>query len=192
MFSTTPLTTEAPGRVMFLGREDAEALSPSSAAHLLSISDSEEDQAQIDESRWASVSYHHFLDQGYDEELVDACGADFEAVYKSCFLPDDARAMRERIFALVEAGASLIVVNCQAGRSRSAAVARYIHERHNYELDQSAPDANLTVYRLLSQDPSLMLSCRMAIELSDQPPNRQSWLAKLVRWFGFDHDRRLN
>lgn len=192
MFSSQTHATEAPGQVMFLPRQDAEALIPPAGAHLLSISDSEADQARIDESRWASVSYHHFLDQGYDEELVDVCGADFESVYRSCFLPDDARAMRERIFALVEAGASLIVVNCQAGRSRSAAVARYIHECHNYVLSQPTPEANLTVYRLLFQEPSLMLSCRTASELAKKPLENQSFFARLIRWFGLDHDRRLS
>lgn len=192
MFSTTPCTSEAPCQVAFLPRQDAEALIPPAGAHLLSISDSEGDQAKIDESRWASVSFHHFLDQGYDEELVDVCGADFETVYKNCFLPKDARAMRERIFALIEAGASLIIVNSEAGRSRSAAVARYIHECHNFALSQPTPEANLTVYRLLTQDPSLMLSCRFASELVASSSKNLTWLERLVRWFGFDHDRRLS
>ena len=50
-----------------------------------------------------------------------------------------------------------IVVNFQAGRSRSAAVARYISERHGYDLKQETPDANQTVLRLLRRD-SLLCS----------------------------------
>ena len=50
-----------------------------------------------------------------------------------------------------------IVVNCQAGRSRSAAVAKYISERHGYDLKQETPDANQTVLRLLRRD-SLLCS----------------------------------
>jgi hypothetical protein len=173
-------------KVLFLPRAEVEQLIPPPRAHLISISDGESDQAKIDRTRWASVSFHHFVDGGYDEGIVTACDADFPKIYASYFLPETANAMRQRIFNIAD-GADMIVVNCIYGRSRSAAVARYINEFHGFKLDRPALEANMTVYRLLAQDPGLIMACRQALAAAQQKGNEgedMSLSGRISRWLG--------
>ncbi|HFK2003004.1 TPA: hypothetical protein ACGW3W_002301 [Pseudomonas aeruginosa] len=139
----------------FISRAEAEAYWPDHHCHLISISDAPDDQAAIDETRWKSVSYHHFVDAGFDEEVIEIYGCDFERNYADYFIHSKADELRERIRTITSVGDS-IVVNCQAGRSRSAAVAKYLAEHHGYQLDKPTPDANLCVYRMLARDVSLL------------------------------------
>jgi len=139
----------------FLSRRDAEELVPPLGYHLVSISDDRIDQAKIDESRWASVSYHHFVDAGFDEDVIEFYGQEFEANYVDYLLAGKADTLRARLDGLANTSRS-VVVNCQAGRSRSAAVAMYLQKHHGYQVDQPMPDANLCVYRMLAKDASLM------------------------------------
>ncbi len=175
-------------KVVFLPRSEAEQLIPPPRAHLISISDGETDQARIDRTRWASVSFHHFVDGGFDEGIIAACGADFPKIYASYFLPETAGAMRQRIFSIADA-ADMIVVNCIYGRSRSAAVARYISVFHGFKLDRPALEANMTVYRLLAQDPGLLMACRQALAAATQKSDQGEDLSlsgRISRWLGFD------
>lgn len=81
----------------FLSRSEAEAYVPGPDCHLISISDGPEDQACIDEARWKSVSYHHFVDAGFDEEVIEIYGPDFERNDVDHLLNSKADALRERI-----------------------------------------------------------------------------------------------
>lgn len=173
-------------KVLFLPQAAAEMLIPPPRSHLISISDGETDQAKIDRTRWESVSFHHFVDGGFDEGIVAACGADFQKIYASYFLPETAIALRQRIFNIADS-ADMIVVNCIYGRSRSAAVARYIHEFHGYKLDRPALEANMTVYRLLAQDPGLLMACRQALAAAEQKTDNgedMSLSGRISRWLG--------
>lgn len=167
----------------FLPRHGAEDFHPEPNSHLISISDGPEDQALIDEARWKSVSYHYFVDAGFDEEVIEIYGPDFELHYRDYILASKADALRDRIRQLASQG-DFIVVNCQAGRSRSAAVARYISEHHGYQLEKPTPDANLCVYRMLARDERLLSAYRAATAV--QEPSRQAsrFLTMLKSLFG--------
>ncbi|SFB63465.1 dual specificity protein phosphatase family protein [Azotobacter beijerinckii] len=166
----------------FFSRRDAEAFIPADAnCHLISISDGPEDQARIDEDRWLSVSFHYFVDAGFDEEILEISGDTFEQQYRDYFLIEKAETLRRRIEAIALRGEN-IVVNCQAGRSRSAAVARYISTRHGYQLDKATPDANLCVYRMLTKDKALM-AAYAAIVRPIQLPRKPGLFAQLKALF---------
>lgn len=105
------------------------------------------------------MSYHHFIDAGFDEDtllMFIGDGCEFETRFRDYFLEDRAQAMRQRIAEIVKKREA-IVVNCQAGRSRSAAVAKFIASHYGYILEQPTPDANMCVYRMLAKD-GLLLS----------------------------------
>jgi hypothetical protein len=159
---------------MFLSKAEVEVMTPPPNAHLISISDGPGDQARIDHRRWHSVSYHYFLDAGYTEELIEACGPDFDTTFRSYLRPLAAEKLRDRIDWAAQR-AKLIVVNCYAGRSRSAAVARYIHEAYGFALEQEPAEANLTVYRLLMQDPDLLAAYEAATASHTLPSFGGAW-----------------
>lgn len=156
---------------------------------MISISDGPDDQAEIDEGRWASVSYHYFIDAGFDEEtiaLFGGDGGDFELRFRDYFLEDRAEEMRRRIAAIVELKQD-IVVNCQAGRSRSAAVAKFISSHYGYQLEKPTPDANLCVYRMLAKDGVLIRAYRnaTAAKISSGEESTDSIFTSIKRFFGF-------
>jgi hypothetical protein len=171
--------------VTFLSRTSAEEAIPEVDHHLISISDGIEDQAIIDESRWASVSYHYFIDAGFDEDtllLYGGAGCEFETRFRDYFLEDRAQALRQRIAAIVQKRLP-IVVNCQAGRSRSAAVAKFISSHYGYHLEQPTPDANMCVYRMLAKDGSLLSAYAHATAQKDEVPQdtERSFIGALKR-----------
>ncbi|WP_329046158.1 hypothetical protein [Pseudomonas aeruginosa] len=175
MNETTPNCT-------FISRAEAEEHWPVQYSHLISISDDAEDQAVIDETRWKSVSYHHFVDAGFDEVVIEVYGCDFERNYADYFIQSKADDLRERIRTIASVG-DPIVVNCQAGRSRSAAVARYIAEHHGYQLDKPTPDANLCVYRMLARDVSLLAVYQAAKAPLQRDTPRRGLLAAIKSLF---------
>ncbi len=155
--------------VRFMGRRDVETHCPISPTHLVSISDGEDDQAQIVRSRWASISFEYFVDGEYDETQMLMFGEKFPVSFQDYLLPPQAESIRSLVDRLASTGLD-IVVNCQAGRSRSAAVARYISDLHGYDLKQETPDANQTVLRLLRRD---LLLCSTYREVTSPSPNEQ-------------------
>jgi len=166
---------------VFLSKADAEGFEPHLPAHLISIADSAQDQALIDHSRWSSVSYHHFTDAGFDEEVLSCfIGAHFEREFSDYILAEKARDLRERIHQATARG-ELIVVNSHAGRSRSAAVARYIETKYGYSLTAPTPDANLCVFRMLVEDPALMYAYANAVHPLSEPPKQRVGLFGWVR-----------
>lgn len=173
-------------QVTFLPRSEVEALIPPRGYHLISISDGEEDEANIDESKWSSVSRHHFIDAGYDEETIAMFGSDFTSRFADYCLEGSADVLRARVLEIVQRREP-VVVNCQAGRSRSAAVAKFISDHHGYELLQPTPDANMCVYRMLARDAALIQAYRAATTPPSTETSAQSenLLATLKRIFGF-------
>lgn len=71
------------------------------------------------------------------------------------------------------------VINCQAGRSRSAAAAAYLRDRHGYHLEKPTPDANMCVLRMLSRDASLMAAYREASRQTESEPAPGGFLSTI-------------
>jgi len=176
----------------FMSRSDAQEYKPDGPAHLISISDGLDDQAAIVEGRWKSVTYHHFVDAGFDEETIALYGDQFELRYADYLLADKATILRVCLLALVSTKEN-IVIHCQAGRSRSAAVALYLKEHHGYRLEKPAPDANICVYRMLVQDEDLLSAYAIATQPVDAPEALSRFgfsLKGLARWIGFLGENR--
>ncbi|HEP8970347.1 TPA: hypothetical protein VDU83_002685 [Pseudomonas aeruginosa] len=174
--------------VTFVSKYEVERLTPKGRHHLISISDAPDDQAQIDEAVWASVSRHYFIDAGLDEvalEMYAFEGKRFELRYRDYLLEHRAKDLRFRVAEITALGEP-IVVNCHAGRSRSAAVARYIANHHGYNLDKPTPDANEFVYRMLARDGSLMLAYQRAVaDASEEtPPAKVSLVSAIKKLIG--------
>lgn len=174
--------------VTFISKYEVERLTPTGRHHLISISDAPDDQAQINETLWASVSRHHFIDAGLDEDALEMYayeGKRFELRYRDYLLEHRAKDLRFRV-AEVTALGEPIVVNCQAGRSRSAAVARFIANHYGYNLDKPTPDANEFVYRMLARDGSLMLAYQRAVAdpSDDTPPPKISLVSSIKKLIG--------
>ncbi len=171
--------------VVYMSRQDVEKFYPPHGAVLISISDDPQYQAHLKDTTWARVFFHHFLDGGYDEQLVAYSGHRFRDIYQSYLMPEGAAKLRHQIGMVVDK-TELIVVNCEYGRSRSAAVAKYISETHDFQLGQDASEANETVYKLLNNDRALMQAIRESDKLA-RKRNNPSLIQKMAVWLKLGH-----
>ncbi|MDI2145020.1 hypothetical protein KBJ94_23505 [Pseudomonas sp. ITA] len=170
--------------VQFMSRIDAQRYRPAGQVHLLSISDGEDDQALVEASHWQSVEFHYFVDGDFDEEKMAMFGTKFEHLFRDYFLMPQADRLRESIGRLTATGLD-IVVNCQAGRSRSAAVSQFISETYGYSLIQETPEANQTVLRMLRRDSDLLAAYRATLASVATKPDIQPGVVKsLLRLLG--------
>ncbi|WP_095158292.1 dual specificity protein phosphatase family protein [Pseudomonas sp. Irchel 3E13] len=170
--------------VQFISKLEVQRFIPTRPAHLLSISDGEDDQAIVNCECWESVEFHHFVDGDFDEEKIKMFGNQFEHLFRDYFLSRKADRLRASIERLVATGAD-IVVNCQAGRSRSAAVSLFINETYGYSLNQDTPGANQTVLRMLRRDSLLLAAYRESLTpppvISEASPGAVKKLLGLLR-----------
>lgn len=184
-----------PLHVQFMSRADVESFTPPPNAMLISISDTPDDKAHIQPAMWRQVGMYHFVDGGYDEEAIATFGSDFDRIYGAdYFTPEKADTMRADIDRMVGLMPQLLVVNCQAGRSRSAAVAQYISERYGAIIAQETPEANQTVLRLLRLDSSLnraIQEARAGKFENDSPDGdefrpKRGFVSRLLELFGIE------
>lgn len=124
------------------------------------------------------ASYHHFIDAGFDQETIALYGSNFERTFRDYLLMPKAEEMRIRLDTLA-AKRVFEVINCQAGRSRSAAAAAYLRDRHGYHLEKPTPDANMCVLRMLSRDASLMAAYREASRQTESEPAPGGFLSTI-------------
>lgn len=186
-----------PFQALFMSRYDIEHFTPPPRAALISIADNENDKAKIDPSKWSGVYYHFFIDAGYDEESL-SFGQDFDQVYADYITPEKAQALRQDIEKALGTGPDLVVINCHAGRSRSAAVAQYLSERYGAKLTQETNEANQTVFRLLRFDRSLLDAIESSRNdknlgqnpVQDEQPAPTGFIVRLLNLFGVDTSPR--
>ncbi|MCG7884381.1 MAG: hypothetical protein AB2669_17665 [Candidatus Thiodiazotropha endolucinida] len=124
--------------VLFLNRRTAEELPPIDHAAMISITDSSEDDANISED-WYRLYRFHFIDGAYNEDTLRFVGTNYKYIYSSYFDRELAFKLRNTIQQIISDGIQTIVIHCHAGRSRSAAVAKFIHDQHGY-LPYNTPD----------------------------------------------------
>lgn len=117
--------------VVFVNRGTAEEIHPLPSWGIISVTDSKQDEANLREG-WGYISRHHFIDEYYNDETLDLVGPNYKFIYSSYFDRDKAYDLKKQIAALVDAEVDVIVVHCHAGRSRSAAIAKYIVDRFDY------------------------------------------------------------
>lgn len=182
-----------PFQVLFMSRYDIEHFTPPPRSVLISIADNENDRAKIDHSKWDGVYFQSFIDAGYDEESL-SFGQDFDKVYADYITPEKAQSLRHDIEDALSKRPDLVVINCLAGRSRSAAVAQYLKERYGAEVTQETGEANQTVFRLLRLDRDLMDAIEEsrnsanveAGEHRTEEPEPSGFIYKLLALFGVD------
>ena len=121
-----------PGKIIFMGKRAIEELSPIDDAVVVSISDSGQDEAQLLPG-WKSVHRMHFVDGGYDEASLRFVGTNYKYIYASYFDRELAIELCDVIRRHIQTGVLTFIINCHAGRSRSAAVAKYIFDTYGFE-----------------------------------------------------------
>lgn len=106
------------------------------------------------EKQWGMYYSFGFEDAAYDEELIKEFGKDFPKYYADCLMPDKALDIIEAIIAITSnPNIKSIVINCDSGRSRSAAVALFINTKYNIPLLHPVEYPNSLVTKLLN-DPT--------------------------------------
>ncbi|MBK5051733.1 hypothetical protein IQ289_25465 [Burkholderia sp. R-70006] len=106
---------------------------------------------------WGAVYRIQFSDAEWDDGMVErlqARGMRFDPESKGFPGPSSTAELLVAIHDIELRGAvSHVVVHCHAGRRRSAAVARFIAQRHGLPFDMSYDGYNRTVFRLLNNPP---------------------------------------
>lgn len=129
------------GVVIFISRGDAERLNPISDVALISITDSLDQPAEL-KFGWHTIARYGFIDGEYDVHLIQHYTEDFEVLFASYFSRRDAELLKNDIEGFVISGVKKIVVHCEPGRSRSAAVAKYIGEKYGYTISGEVQHLN--------------------------------------------------
>ncbi|MCG7952650.1 MAG: hypothetical protein N0E56_15740 [Candidatus Thiodiazotropha endolucinida] len=182
--------------VLFLNKKTAEEMLPIENGAMISITDCRDDEADIND-QWGHVYRFRFIDGSYNEDSLRFVGLNYKYIYSSYFDRAQAVEMNQVISNIVNDGINTIVVHCHAGRSRSAAVAKYISDRYGYlpynTKDVLPPSGNQTspnyddlsgmngmIYMLLN-DPGHFDSVIQDIESANQKPRQESWRHRLIR-----------
>lgn len=141
--------------VAFMPIRDARKLTPSPDTALISIHDAGEPAStDVHNTGWGYYNHIGFDDAAYSLEQIEDHGKEFWDYFDGC--ARKVHALRIKLmFKEIHNNREIrhIIVHCDAGRSRSAAVAKYYSEEHNLELEGDTSYANSLIYRLL-QDPS--------------------------------------
>jgi predicted protein tyrosine phosphatase len=131
-------------KVRFMSQVDAERLSPSDDTMMISITDPDKPEARL--SGWK-----HLLRLKFD----DLCPDELRSIGRTDLIKTAKFFTEEQARSVVHVSNALppevrnIVVHCRKGRSRSVAVARYLAEKFNCELNLTGLNPNPHVYALL-------------------------------------------
>ncbi len=118
-------------KVIFTSLHQAEKLRPFPNSAIISINDCYESEANL-HSGWSNISRFYFIDSDYTEESIRHFGDNARLVYDHHFTKSQALTMIFQIHQFINSGVDTIVVHCYAGRSRSAAVAKFISETFGF------------------------------------------------------------
>ena len=133
----------------FLSRRAAEAATPRDDIAVISITDPRTVQPRLD--GWHSVLRVEFHDINPEKIASPFIRAEVVSHY-TLMSTDQAREIVAFVQAIQSNGVSGIMVHCEQGVSRSAAVARWIADRHGLRLSDEATAAhNRYVYRMLEE-----------------------------------------
>lgn len=138
-------------QISFMPVRDARKLVADNSIALISIHDSGQHvDSQVPKEDWGYFDHIGFDDAAYDEEQISEYGADFWNYFDGCARKVDALKIL-LMFKRIEESPNIreIIVHCDAGRSRSAAVAKFYAEKNNLELEGDTTYANSLIYTLL-------------------------------------------
>lgn len=117
--------------VAFDSRKNAEEFNPPVNSSIISINDSENYLAEL-RPGWNDVVRSCFIDTTYNEQSLRFVGKNHKYIYQSAFDKEKSLRLLRDIQSI--SASHLILVHCHAGRSRSAAVALYIHQRYGHTI----------------------------------------------------------
>jgi hypothetical protein len=184
-------------KVYFVSRSIAELLFPIKDCALISISNSLSHPAQI-KPGWEHIKRVYFVDGSYTHSDILTAGVNFKKDYASYINREIAIQIRQFIHEIIGAGINSIVVHCNAGESRSGAVAKYIAETYDFvpsnriNTDHPIKDwadlfskSNPTVFNLLKK-PNYYDNALEMVESRQQPKSDslRSIVGKMKNLFG--------
>lgn len=137
--------------ITFLPVRDARKLTPSPGTALISIHDDGEPiAAGVPTDGWGFFDSIGFDDAAYSKEQIEEYGEDFWNYFNGCARKVHALRLLVMFKQIEELGfIDNIIVHCDAGRSRSTAVAKFYAEKHGLELEGDTTYANSLIYQLL-------------------------------------------
>jgi len=138
----------------FTDEKQAVTLPGNSSGAIISITDPDYPEPDLPDT-WGSVLRLSFNDAEYDHALIRTFDrvADFREQHRDDPQPAHAMAIHRFLDDIKTKGIEQLVVHCRYGRSRSAAVAKYVVETYGTSLDGGSLDEyNRTLYLLL-KDP---------------------------------------
>lgn len=139
----------------FIPVREARELTPSRTTALISIHDDGVEVAQgVPTVGWGFFDHIGVDDAAYDEEQIKDYGEEFKDFFGGTCTKVHALKILVMIKRIRETqGIEKIIFQCDSGRSRSAAVAKYYSEKYGTELERNPEYANSLIYTLLN-DPS--------------------------------------
>ncbi len=135
----------------FTDEREAVLLEGDKSAAIISITDPDLPQPYFSD-QWGSILRLSFNDAEYDHAMIRTYDrvADFREQHSDDPQPEHARAIQQYLGELSGKGIERVVVHCRYGRSRSAAIAKYVVEEYNTTLEgRSLDEYNRTLYLLL-------------------------------------------
>lgn len=157
--------------VSFLSQHMAQKLDPLPNSAIISITNPGE--KAILKDGWNHLLRVAVADSSYDEQTIAFFGRLWWVSSYGFPVKETAEAIRRFLNALPSTTDTLFV-HCGAGVSRSAAVAKYVSERHGLPFPADYDRYNAALYRLLV-DPSVFDAA-----LAPYPPPRPSGLFRLM------------
>lgn len=118
-------------KVIFINKHQAEILDPPENSVIISVNDSRETESDLKDG-WSRALRYYFIDDTYNEDSLRFAGINYKYIYSAYFDADIAHTMRSDIAECIDKGTSIFIIHCHAGRSRSAAIAKYIHETYGF------------------------------------------------------------
>lgn len=118
---------------------------------IISITDPDLPLPKLSE-KWGRILRLSFNDAEYDHAMIRTYDrvADFRDQHCDDPQPEHARDIKQFLRELSGKGIERVVVHCRYGRSRSAAIAKYVVEEYNTTLEGASLDEyNRTLYLLL-------------------------------------------
>ncbi len=177
--------------VHFMDEKQASSMDGDATTAIISITDPDLPEAQLSES-WANILRLSFNDAEYDHALIRTYDrvADFREQHCDDPQPKHASAIHRFLESMDQQGVERLAVHCRYGRSRSAAVAKYVIESLGTTVEGgSLEEYNRTLYLLL-QNPMTFERVLQNMERAEASAQMEessffSAVASFTRkWFG--------
>lgn len=137
-------------RVVFMGKDAASKLVPDENSAMISISDARGwGGASLEPDRFRHFMRSYFVDGTFSRATIEEFGPRFATQFDAYFGKAKALEIHAFMANCEDMSIETVYVHCDAGRSRSAAVAQWIHDVYGHKLEGDTSQANELVLLLL-------------------------------------------